>query len=70
MGKNSAIPGLIILICGILGLIMAAILQVLYEEEYQIHLYITEAEQLPGLQIVVIIIFLLAGCVLAALFSS
>jgi len=65
---NSAKPGLIILICGILGLFMAAIEQLAYDSEYIFHLYVG-ATELPGLQILTIILFLLAGGALAAISS-
>jgi len=68
MGRNAAKPGLIVFVCGILGLIMAAIEQLAYDNEFIFHLYV-EATELPGLQILTIIIFLLAGCVLAAVTS-
>ena len=68
MGGNAAKPGLIVFVCGILGLFMAAIMQIAYEKEYILHLYV-EAAELPGLQILTIIIFLLAGGVLAAVTS-
>ena len=66
---NSAKPGLIILICGILGLFLAAIEQIAYDNEFIFHLYV-EAAELPGLQILTIIVFLLAGGALAAVTSS
>lgn len=65
---NSAKPGIIILICGILGLILAAIEQIAFDQEYIFHLYV-EAAELPGLQILTIIVFLLAGGALAAITS-
>lgn len=65
---NSAKPGLIILVCGILGVFLAAIEQLAYDNEFIFHLYL-EASELPGLQIITIIIFLLAGGVLAAISS-
>jgi len=68
MGGNAAKPGLIVFVCGILGLIMAAIEQLAYDNEFIFHLYV-EAAELPGLQILTIIIFLLAGGVLAAVSS-
>lgn len=61
-------PGFIILVCGILGLFVAAIQQILFDNEWLFHIYFTAAE-LPGLQIVTIILALLIGCVLAALTS-
>ena len=67
--RNSATPGLIILICGIMGLFLAAIEQLAYDNEFIFHLYL-EAAEMPGLQIVTIIIFLLVGGVLAAITSS
>ena len=66
---NSAKPGLIILICGILGLFLAAIEQIAYDNEFIFHLYV-EAAEMPGLQILTIIVFLLAGGALAAVTSS
>jgi len=65
---GSAKPGLIIFVCGLLGLFLAAIEQLAYESEFIFHLYV-EAAELPGLQILTIIVFLLAGCVLAAVTS-
>jgi len=66
---NSGKPALIIFVCGILGLLIAAIEQLSYDNGYILNLYITEAAQLPGLQIVTIIVFLLLGAVLAAITS-
>ncbi len=66
---NSAKPGLIILLMGILGLFVAAVEQMAFDQEYIFHLYL-EAAEMPGLQIVTIIIFLLAGGVLTAVSSS
>lgn len=66
--RNSAKPGLIILICGILGLFVAACEQLAYDNEFIFHLYL-EAAEMPGLQIITILIFLLAGGVLAAISS-
>jgi len=67
MGRNSAIPGLIVLVCGILGFLVAIVEKVAYDNEWILNQYITEAEMLPGLQILTIVIWLLAGGVLAAL---
>lgn len=66
---SSAKPGLIIFVCGILGLLVAAVEQLAYENGYILEKFVTEAAMLPGLQIVTILVFLLAGCVLAALTS-
>ena len=65
---NSAKPGLIILISRILGLFMSAIEQLAYDSEYIFHLYVSSAE-IPGLQILTIVLFLLAGGALAAISS-
>jgi len=65
---NSAKPGIIILVCGILGLILAAVEQIAFDSEFIFHLYV-EAAELPGLQILTIIVFLLAGGCLAAVTS-
>lgn len=69
MGRlGAAKPGFIILISAILGLFVAAIQQVAFDNEYILHIYFTAAE-LPGLQILTIILALLMGSVLAALSS-
>lgn len=65
----SAKPGFVILISGILGLIIAGIEQLAYDSAYILDQYITDPGMLVGLQILTIIIFLLAGGVLAALSS-
>ncbi len=67
---NSAKPALILFVCGILGLFIAAIEQLAYENGYLLDEYITSSSMLPGLQIVTIILFLLIGGVLAAITSS
>jgi hypothetical protein len=68
--SSSAKPGMIILVCGLLGLIMAAIEQVAYDNEWVLTVYITDASQLPGFQIITIVLFLLIGAVIAALTSG
>lgn len=68
MGKgDSAKPAIIILVCGILGLILCAILQVAYDNGYLIDLYITSADELIGLQIGTILLFLLCGGAIGAI---
>jgi len=68
MGLGSAKPGFIILICGILGLFVAAIQQIALDNEWILHIYFS-ASELIGLQIITIILALLMGCVLAAISS-
>lgn len=68
MGLGSAKPGIIILICGILGVFVAAIEQLAYDNEWILHIYF-EASEIPGMQILTIICFLLIGGVLAAISS-
>lgn len=68
MGLGSAKPGIVILICGILGLFVAAIEQLAYDNEWMLSIYF-EASEIPGMQILTIILFLLCGGVLAALSS-
>lgn len=63
---NSATPGIIIFVCGIMGFLLAVIEQVAFDNEWIFHLYM-EAEDLPGLQIITIVIWLIIGGVLAAL---
>jgi len=69
MGKNPAIPGLIIFVAGMMGLIVAAIEQLAYDQEYLLNEYITDPAQLPGLQIMTIVLFFLIGGALAAISS-
>jgi len=68
MGLGSAKPGIIILISGILGLFVAAIEQLAFDNEWMLHIYF-EASEIPGMQILSIVLFLLVGCVLAAITS-
>lgn len=58
--------GLLVLVFGIVGMIMAYIESVAYSSGYLLDLYLTDASQLPGLMIVTIILFLLFGGVVAA----
>ena len=67
MGRGSGTPGLIIFVCGMLGLIIAGVEQLAYDNSFVLDLFITEASQLPGLQIITIVIFLLVGGILGAL---
>jgi hypothetical protein len=67
VGSSSAKPGMILFVMGILGLFIAAIEQIAYDKGYWLTKYITDASQLPGLQIITIVVFLLGGGVLAAL---
>ena len=68
MGSNAAKPGIIILVMGFLGLFIAAIEQLAYDNEMVLHLYL-EASEMPGLQILTIVLFMICGGILAA-FSS
>ena len=68
MRVGSAKPGLIILVAGILGLIIAAIEQIAYDNDWIFSIYF-EASEIPGMQILSILAFLIGGCVLAALTS-
>lgn len=65
--NNNAKPGLIILAAAIMGLIVAAIEQISYDNQYFLNQYVTQASQLPGLQVMTIVLFLLIGCALAAI---
>ncbi len=69
MGSSSAKPGIIIFIMGMLGFIMAAVEQIAYDNGYWLTKYISNPDQLPGLQIITIVLFLLFGGVLAAITS-
>lgn len=65
--ENAVKAFFIIVVCGVIGMILAYIEQIMFENEYVLHLYLDSAAELPGLQIVSIIIWLLFGCVLAAM---
>lgn len=68
MGKNRALPGMIILVSALMGLLIAAIEQMAFDNEYILHLYIESAE-VPGLQILTIVLFMISGSIFAALKS-
>lgn len=70
MARNNAVPGLIILVTAILGFFIAVIEQLAYESGYVLDEYLASASELPGLQILTIIVFMLMGCVLAAVSSK
>lgn len=67
MGRNSGVPGLIIIVCGFIGFLLAAVEYILYEAQWMVHLYITDASDLPGLMGLTILIWLIMGAVLAAI---
>lgn len=69
MGRNSATPALIMFVMGIIGLLAAAVEQIAYDQEFVITKAV-EAGELPGLQIITIVMFLIFGAVLAALNSK
>lgn len=68
MQLGSAKPGFIVLLCGILGVFVAAIEQLAYTNSWMLHIYF-EASEIPGMQILTIVLFLLIGGVLAAISS-
>lgn len=63
---SPARAGLLIFVFGIMGFLMALIEGMAYDNGYLLTMYLSSADQLPGLQIVTIIMALLIGCVLAA----
>lgn len=65
---GAAAPGIIILVMGILGLFLAAAEQIAFDNDFILNLYI-EAAEVPGLQIITIVLFLICGGILAALNS-
>jgi NADH:ubiquinone oxidoreductase subunit 5 (subunit L)/multisubunit Na+/H+ antiporter MnhA subunit len=69
MPEKSGKAALIVFAFAILGLIIAMILQVLYDEQLLIHQAITQSSQLPALQIVVVLLCIMIGIVLAAITS-
>jgi len=70
MARSAGNAGLIVLVFGIIGMIMAYIESVAYADGYLLNLYLTDASQLPGLMIITIILFLLMGGVVAAVTQS
>jgi len=70
VGKsNAGLPALILFVFGIIGLLVAAVQQMAYDNEFILHLYV-EAAEVPGLQIITIVMFLIFGTIAAALFSK
>jgi hypothetical protein len=65
---NSAKPGVIIFLSGILGLFVSAIIQIAFDNEWIFSIYF-EAADILGLQILTIVAFMILGSVLAALTS-
>ena len=59
----------IVIAFAVLGLIICLFMQLLYEEEMIVHLYITEAAMLTALQVIILLLFILLGIVIAALSS-
>lgn len=68
MGRNSGTPGLIILVCGILGVFLAACEQLIWDNGWVSALWFN-AGDLLGVQIISIVLMMLIGGVLAALSS-
>ena len=69
MGRNSGTPALILFVFGILGLLAAAVEQIAYNQNFVITKAV-EAGELPGLQIITIVMFLIFGAIAAALYSK
>ena len=69
MGRNSGTPALILFVFGILGLLAAAVEQIAYDQNFVITKAM-EAGELPGLQIITIVMFLIFGAIAAALYSK
>ena len=69
MGRNSGTPALILFVFGILGLLAAAVEQIAYDQNFVITKAV-EAGELPGLQIITIVMFLIFGAIAAALYSN
>jgi hypothetical protein len=69
MARNAATAGMIIFVCCILGLFIDFIEQIAYANGWMINQYITDPSMLPGLQIMTLVVWALAGAILAALIS-
>lgn len=65
---NSAKPGLTILVCGILGIFLAGIEQLMWDNGWVSDLW-WNAGDLLGVQILTIVVLLLIGGILAAISS-
>ena len=63
---NDFKPAFIVFASAILGFLMAALEYMLYEAEYIIHYYAQSSEEITGLMIVTILVWILLGGVLAA----
>lgn len=69
MVRQSGRAALIVVAFAMLGLIICLMLQILYDEQMIVHKAITEAEMLPALQVIILLISILSGIIMAALSS-
>jgi hypothetical protein len=67
---SAAKMGFIVLVFGIIGMVLALIESMLYDNEYLITAMISSQAELQGLMVVTIIISLLLGSVFAVLTQS
>jgi hypothetical protein len=65
--NNSGTIALMIFVSGILGLIVALAEGVMWNNNYVFPIFTTDATQLPGIQIMTIVFFILIGSVFAIL---
>jgi len=62
-------PALTVFVCSIIGFIIAALEYMLYENEYVIHYYATTSEEITGLMIVTVLLWMIMGGLLAAVYN-
>ena len=68
VGKSGK-AALIVVGFAMLGLIICLMIQLAYEQQMIVHLYITEAAMLTALQVLILVFFIMLGIVMAALSS-
>lgn len=70
MGRgNAAIPGLIVVTALVMGLFIAALQQIAYDNSFLLNLYLDSAEEVQGLQVITVVLFGIIGSIFAALKS-
>lgn len=58
--------GFIVFTCSLMGLLMAVIEQMAYDNGYLIDQFLTSASMVQGLEVLTIVVAILVGCVIAA----
>ena len=63
---NSYRAGFIVFVCSIMGLLMAVIEQMAYQNGFLVDQFLLTASMVTGLEILTIVVAMLVGCVIAA----